>query len=129
MKSDKRTHLNVLIPILVGIILIFMGRSLLVPIQEKFDDFRLAKFAQKIAATDHVIVSRWTDYPSRREIRLSLTGADAKRIVQAVSSGRAERKFYKIGWDVRSEFLAGTNVLAEIKVSEGGLFRADGRQY
>jgi len=127
--SGKRTNLIVLIPILVGVIVIFFGMSLIVPVQEKIDDFRHVKFAQKIAPTDHIIVSRWTDYPSRREIRLSLTGDDAKRVVQAVSSGRAERKFYKIGWDVRAKFLAGTNVLAEIQVSEDGLFIADGRQY
>ena len=112
-------------------ILAAMGlfQPLLRPIQEKMDNRRLAKFAQKIANTDHVVVSKWTHYPSRKEMSLSLTGEDAKRVVQAVSSGRADRQVYSNIWSARAMFLGGTNVLGEIMIDDGELFLADGRQY
>jgi hypothetical protein len=117
-------------PVLV--VVAFFGILVLQPmlglIQEKMNDSRFATFAQKIAVTDHIIVSMWTHYPSAKEMSLSLTGDDAKRVVKAVSSGRADRRVYKNEWLVTVKFLAGTNVLGEINV-DSHLFRADGVQY
>jgi hypothetical protein len=61
-------------------------------------------------------------------VSLSLTGEDAKRVVQAVSSGRADRRVYSNMWLVTVRFFGGTNVLGEI-LTDGTLFLADGRQY
>jgi hypothetical protein len=99
------------------------------PIQEKMDDRHLAKFSQKITTTDHIVASKWTLYPSRKEMSLSLTGEDAKRVVQAVSSGKGDRQVYSNIWSVRAKFFGGTNVLGEIMIDDGELFLADGRQY
>ena len=126
--SDKRTFSVVPILFLVAIIFILAAMGLFVPIQEKTDDFRLAKFVQKIATTDHIVASKWTLYPSRKEMSLSLTGEDAKRVVQAVSSNKANRTLDMSQSPARVSFFQGTNVLGEI-LTDGELFSADGKRY
>jgi len=59
---------------------------------------------------------------------MSFTGKDAQRIVQAVSSGRANRHLVMATSPPRVTFFQGTNVLAEI-VTDSTLFSADGRRY
>jgi hypothetical protein len=103
------------------------------PIQEKMDGRCLAKFARKIAATDHVVATRWTPYPSRKEMSLSLTGEDVKRVVQAVSSASSGRPPFGTAWaniySVTATFFKDTNVLGKITIDDGELFKTDGREY
>jgi len=58
-----------------------------------------------------------------------MTGEDAKRIVQAVSSAKADRKRYKNMYLIRTTFFSGTNIVGEIRMDDAYLFMADGRQY
>ena len=131
--SDKRTFPVKQILFLVAIIFILAAMGLFVPIQEKIDDFHLTKLAEKIARTDHIVASEWTLYPSRKKMSLSLTGEDAKRVVQAVSSACSGRPPFGGAWKnmylVTATFLQGTNVLGEIMIDDGELFRVDGRVY
>ncbi len=103
------------------------------PLQVKMDDRHLAKFAQKIAATDRVVASRWMLYPSRKLMSLSLTGKDAKRVVQAVSSAKSGRPPFGSAWknmyNYTATFYRGTNVLGVIIIDDGELFKTDGREY
>ncbi len=93
----------------------------------KVDNASLALFAQKIAATDHIIAIEQIP-PSHRLISLTLTGENARRVVQAVSSGKADRASYSNVWSVKATFFEGTNALGEI-MTDGELFLAEGRQY
>jgi len=103
------------------------------PIQLKIEEHRLAKFAQKIATSDHVVGSRWITYPSRKELSISLTGEDARRVVQAVSSASSGRPPSGMAWAnmyfVTATFFKGTDVLGKIKIDGGALFRIDGGEY
>jgi hypothetical protein len=62
-----------------------------------------------------------------------LTGEDAKRVVQAVSSASSDRPPFGTAWAnrylVTATFFNGTNVLGEIVIDEGALFRAYGGEY
>jgi len=88
----------------------------------------LEKFAQKIAATDRVVVSpNFVDGTSDKK-SVSLTGEDATLVVRAVSAGKIDRLHYHNIFSVRVEFLQGTNVLGDI-LTDGTLFLADGTQY
>jgi len=103
------------------------------PIQVKMDEHRLAKFSQKITTSDHVVASRRTLHPSRKEMSLSLTGEDAKCVVQAVSSAGSGRPPFGMAWAnmylVTAIFFKGTNVLGKITIDDGELFRVDGGEY
>jgi hypothetical protein len=103
------------------------------PIQVKMDEHHLAKFAQKITTTDDIVASKWTLYPSRKMMSLSLTGEDAKRVVQAVSSASSGRPPFGMAWAnmylVTATFFRGTNVLGKIVIDDGELFKVDGREY
>ena len=125
--SDKRTYPIVPILFLVAGVSIFAAMGLFVPVQERIDDLHLRKFAERIAATDRVVATRQT-YPSHKVTSLSLTGEDARRIVQAISSGRANRSADMAMSPPRVTFFHGTNVLAEIMTSST-LFSAGGRHY
>jgi hypothetical protein len=130
--SNKRTFPVVAMFFLVAAVFIIAAMALFVPIQKKIDDFHLAKFAQKIAATDHAVASQWTLYPSRKMMSLSLTGENAKRVVQAVSSARSGRPPLGMAWAnmdlVTATFFGSTNTLGEILIDDGELFKADGRE-
>jgi hypothetical protein len=112
------------------ILLIIVGLCASVPL---IDTARLAAFAHRIATTDHVVASKWTLYPSRKMMSLSLTGEDAKRVVQAVSSASSGRPPFGSAWAnmylVTATFFRGTNVLGKIVIDDGELFKADGREY
>jgi hypothetical protein len=129
--SDKPKYPVVQILFLAAVISIMaaMGafRPIIVPIQEKMDDHRLAKFAHQIAATDHIIATKNTFF-LRKPMSLSLTGEEAKRVVQAVSSGKANRELDMSQGPARVRFFQGTNILGEI-ATDGELFSVDGRRY
>ena len=112
------------------ILLIIVGLCASVPL---IDAARLAAFAHRIATTDHVVASKWTLYPSRKEMSLSLTGEDAKRVVQAVSSASSGRPPFGTAWaniySVTATFFKDTNVLGKITIDDGELFKTDGREY
>jgi len=112
----------------IGVLAVMAAICLTQPLQEMMDNFRLAKFAQKIATTDHIVALEWTLYPSRKEMSLSLTGEDAKRIVRVISSGRANRSLDMSQRPAKVTFFHGTNVLAEI-LTDGELFAVDDRRY
>jgi len=99
------------------------------PIQLKMDDWHLGRFAQRITNADRVVASMWP----RREIKLSLTGEDARRVVQAVSSAKSGRPPSGMAWAnmylTKVGFFQGTNCLGEIEIDSGELFRAGGREY
>jgi len=127
MMSNKRTFPIVPILFLVAVIFIFAAMGLFVPIQEKIDDLHLKKFAERIVATDRVVATRQT-HTSHKVMSLSFTGEDAQHIVQAISSGRANRSLDMVMSPPRVTFFHGTNVLAKI-VTGSTLFSADGRHY
>jgi hypothetical protein len=88
----------------------------------------LEKFAQKIAATDRVVVSPNFVSDSLAKTSVTLTGEDAKLVARAVSAGKIDRLHYHNIFSVRVEFCQGTNVLGDI-LTDGTLFLADGTQY
>ena len=124
--NDKRTFPVVPIVVLVALF-IFVAMGLFVPLQEKIDDLHLAKFVQKIAATDRIVATKQT-YSSHKMMSLSLSGEDARRVVQAISSARANRSLVMVQSPPEVMFFHGTNVLAEI-IAGSTLFSADGRHY
>jgi hypothetical protein len=125
--SNKRTFPFMPILFLVAVVFIIAAIGLFVPIQERIDDLHLKKFAEQIAAADRVVVTRQTQ-TSHKAMSLSFTGEDAQRIIQAVSSGRADRRLDMVMSPPRVTFFHGTNVLAEI-MTGSTLFSADGRHY
>ena len=94
-------------------------------IEEKLDNHHLAGFAKKLAATDHIVA---TTQRLPKVVSLSVGGESAKHVVQAVSSGKADRTRYANLWEEQVVFFEGTNRLGEILL-DAGLFMADGRQY
>jgi hypothetical protein len=135
--SDKRKFPILPILFLVPVVFILAAVGLfdpvVRPIQLKIDELHLSKFSQKTATTDRVVASRWTHYRSHKEMSLSLTGDDAKRVVQAVSSARSGRPPFGMAWAnmylVTATFFKGTNDLGKIMIDDGELFIADGRVY
>jgi hypothetical protein len=94
-------------------------------IEERFDNRYLADFAKQIKASDHIEA---TTQRLPKVVSLSLSGADVKRVVQAVSDGKADRQRYSNMWEQKVVFFSGTNKLGEILL-DAGLFMADGKQY
>jgi hypothetical protein len=90
------------------------------------DDRGLEKFSQKIAATDHVIVKYDDEHIGKGS--LSLSGEDAKLVLQAVSTSKVDGHVYPNDPYVIFEFWQGTNVLGHI-TTDGTLFYADSIQY
>jgi hypothetical protein len=90
------------------------------------DDRGLEKFAQKIAATDHVIVK--FDDEHLGKANLSLFGEDAKLVLRVASTSKVDTHVYKNDPSVIVEFWQGTNILGHIS-TDGTLFYADGSQY
>jgi hypothetical protein len=132
--SDRPKYTIGSLLFLTAIIILLAAMGYHTPsIQEKMDDRHLAKFAQKIVITDHVVASSWTHYPSRKKMSLSLTGENAKRVIQAVSSAGSGRPPLGMAWmnmyNYEATFYRGTNVLGEIMIDDGELFKTDGRIY
>ncbi len=94
-------------------------------IEERLDNYHFSAFAQKLTATDNIVA---TTQRLPKVVSLSLHGEDAKRVVQAVCAGKADRRRYSNLWEQKVVFFEGTNRLGEILL-DGGLFMADGRQY
>ena len=115
---------------LYGGVIVFVP-FVLRPIQETMDDRHLAKFAKEIASADRIVAiqSTLSMHHAPELISLTLTGQDAKRVIQAVSSGRADRQRYSNEYMRAAKFFSGKNVLGEIRIDGGELFMADGRQY
>ena len=99
------------------------------PIQLKMDEWRLGRFAQRITSADRVVVSMWP----RRELKLSLIGEDAKRVIQAVSSAKSGRPAPGMAWAnmylTKAGFFQGTYCVGEIAIDGGELFLAGGLEY
>jgi len=117
-----------LLPVLVVLAVVFAK-----PVLNLYDTLRLAIFAHQIATTDRVVASERTHSPSSKQISLSLTGDDAKRVVQAVSLARSARPPSGMAWAnmyrVTATFFNGTNVLSKIVIDDGELFLAYGGEY
>jgi hypothetical protein len=128
MSAKPKIRAIFLLPVLVVLAIVLEK-----PILSLYDNLRLAKFAHTIATTDHVVASEWTHYPSRKQMSLSLTGEDARRVVQAVTSASSGRPPIGTAWKnmylVTTTFFKGTNVLGEIEIDDGELFRVDGGEY
>jgi hypothetical protein len=128
MSAKPKIRAIFLLPVLVVLAVVLAKPTL-----NLYDTLRLARFAHRIATTDHMIASKWTLYPSRKLMSLSLTGEDAKRVVQAVSLARSGRPPFGMAWAnmylVTATFFKGTNVLGEVMIDDGELFRADGGEY
>ena len=98
--------------------------------QERMDNDQLAEFVRAIAVTDRVVASiEPPPLSSQKLINLSLTGEAVRQVVRAVSAGRADPGNKKNSYLVTARFFSGTNELGEIKVDDGWLFLAGGRQY
>jgi hypothetical protein len=94
-------------------------------IKERWGNRYLTEFTKKLTAADHIEA---TTQHLPKVVSLSLGSADVKRVIQAVSNGKADRKRYANLWEQKVEFFAGTNKLGEILL-DAGLFMADGKQY
>jgi hypothetical protein len=92
-----------------------------------FVSYPLPGFARRIANADRVVVTML-----RTPVSITITGEDARRLVQAVSSAKRERlpwgTAYACIFDVRVTFFEGTNALGEI-LSCMGLFIVSGKKY
>jgi len=60
---------------------------------------------------------------------LTVTGEDAARIIQAVSSAKRDMRHYSGTFMTRTRFLSGTNFLADIQASSSDLFLAGAIRY
>jgi hypothetical protein len=89
-----------------------------------FKLFPLAGLAKRIARADQVVASR---YPYR--VSLTVTGEDAARVIQAVSSAKRDMRRFGGTFMTRTRFLSGTNFLGDIQASSSDLFLAGDIQY
>ena len=92
-----------------------------------FLKFPLSRFAARIANADRVVASM-----SEGTASITLTGENARKLAEAVSSAKRERPPLGMAdaciYDVRITFFQGTNVLGDI-LSCNRLFMVGGRKY
>jgi hypothetical protein len=127
MSAKPKIRAIFLLPVLV-----LLAVVLAKPTLSLYDTLRLERFAHAIATTDHVVASEWTNH-SHKQLSVSLSGEDARRVVQAVTTASSGRPPFGTAWMnmylVTATFLNGTNVLGEIEIDDGELFRAYGGEY
>lgn len=103
------------------------------PLQLKLDALYLARFAHRISSSDRVVGSMWTHREPRKQCQVFLTGEEARRVVEAVSSAQSARPPSGMAWAnmylVTARFFRGTNLLGEIRIDGGELFRVGSREY
>ncbi len=87
-------------------------------------------FARRIADADRVVATMWPSAHSPAKI--TLTGTEARRIIQAVSSAKRERPPWGMDdaciYDVWVTFFQGTNELGRIETCSS-LFILKGKKY
>ena len=92
-----------------------------------FVSYPLPRFAHRIASADRVVASA-----EHGAVSITLTGEDAKTLVQALSSAKRERPPWGMAdaciYDVRITFFEGAQALGDI-VSCTQLFILDGKKY
>jgi hypothetical protein len=103
------------------------------PLQLKFDAHCLTKFAHRISSSDRVVASEWTHSGTRKQLEVSLSGEELKRVIQAVTSAECARPpnglAYANMYLITAKFFKGTNLLGEILIDDGELFRVGSREY
>ena len=92
-----------------------------------FVSFPLPRFARRIASADRAVASM-----KHGAVSITITGEDAKQLVQAVSSAKRERPPWGMTdaciYDVRITFFKGTEALGDI-LSCTRLFIVSGKKY
>jgi hypothetical protein len=94
-----------------------------------FVSYPLPRFARRIASADRVVASM-----KQGTLSISITGEDAKRLVQVVSSAKRPRTPWPwemqraYFFDVRITFYEGTNELGDI-LSTISIFKVNGQRY
>jgi hypothetical protein len=81
------------------------------------------KLARQIAGTDRLVATN-----HGTGVALSLSGAEAKKVAQAVSSAKRDRNHYAamFHWEIR--FYSRSNLAATIRLQDR-VFRSNGAQY
>lgn len=92
-----------------------------------FVSYPLPRFARRIAVADRVVAST-----TQGHVSITLTGDNAKALIQAVSSAKRERPPWGMGdaciYDVRITFFEGAKALGDI-LSCTELFIVDRKKY
>ena len=82
-----------------------------------------SKEAQQIASADRLVATN-----SGTGAVLSVSGGELRKIVQALSSSKRDRRSYAAIFDWHIQFYSGTNFLTAIRLQDR-VFRADNAQY
>jgi hypothetical protein len=86
-----------------------------------YDSLRLAWFAHRIAGADRIVATNW-----EASVSLTITGDDAKKVIQAISSAGSGRPPFGMDWaniyGVNARFYRGAEALGEIEMDGDGLF-------
>jgi hypothetical protein len=91
-----------------------------------YDNWRLARFTDRITVADHIVATHLlSGRHDRASFSVTLTGSDVGRVVEAVSSARTARPpwglDYAASYGVLVTFLRGTEPLGNIGIG-GSLF-------
>ena len=132
MSSKSKPLVGLVVFVAVVVCLLAM-MDVFRPLQLELDAHCLKRFAHRISNSDRVVASMWTDSGPRKQFEVSVRGEDAKRVIRAVTSADCARPPTGLAWAnmylITARFFKDTNVLGQILVDDGELFRVGSREY
>lgn len=113
MSARPKLRLIFLLPILVVLAVVFLKPGL-----RLYDSLRLAQFSHRIAHADRIVGTY-----AERQVNVTLTGEDVRKVVAAVSSASSARPPFGSDWAcsymAKATFFRGTNTLGDVLMCSG----------
>ncbi|MCL4178915.1 MAG: hypothetical protein KJ072_14385 [Verrucomicrobia bacterium] len=108
--------------LLFGVVVLLLAKpGLLLPGLRLYDDWRLGRFASRIAACDRIVCTL-----SHSAISVTLADHDVRTVIGTVSSASPARlpfgRDYAAAYDMKATFFQGTEAVGDIRIC-GSLFR------
>ena|ERR1035438_3138867 len=115
MSDKSKSRVTFVVVVLVISVLWFLFLPVPRFVFEPYDSARRAMFAHRIADTDRIVATY-----AGSSVSLTVTGDDAKKVVQAVSSATSDRPPFGMAnacsFMAKATFFKGTNILDHIEI-------------